>query len=552
MNSFYSCLFFASIVLPRVTSSFPGLHIDNQKEKIHNYAKLITAATKMRARNSYLLAILSGVLLLLSFPPFRFGGFLAWTALVPLLIAIYYQLHIKSADRLAEIAGLGFLPVLIFCAPWLQELLSLADLAWLAFVLGIALAIFIAMFLVLPWIIESWKPKHLPSKSLQHFLEQYSGLQIFVLPVAWTATEFLIMNVPGVMRLGGAFGFFSIAKTQWLNPPILQLASFTGMYGVTFLILLVNCAIAYGIVHYQETRRISKQAVAVLLVFVLVLAYGLISIPERVEGDINVAIIQTPLTEEENLPDTYRSLTEKSLKYEPRIVMWPTSTFVKLSVETFVDFSKEQQIYLADGDAIVYPDGKIEHHNFGYHFISLPEQISSGDIYHVFFPDIYGFDTDLGKVGVTDCIESASTLPANDLAKQGVEFLIVPTGSPNDYLFSWVLGSNAIYRAAEHRICAASVIGDYTGSMIVDPYGRILEDIAPEPEIVAGKIAFTDQKTFYSKYGDVFGWTIVGLFAPLIGYNLYLKRKSPYTFCKKCKVQIEKGTTVCPECGKKQ
>jgi len=503
----------------------------------------------MRARNSYLLAVLSGVLLLLSLPPFKFGGFLAWIALVPLLIAIYYQLQVKSADRLTLIAGLGFVPILIFCAPWLQDLLSLANLAWLGFVLGIALAVFMAVSVCSEWIIESWKPKHLPSKSLAYLP---SGLQIFVIPIVITGVEFLLLNVPGVMRLGGGFGFFSIAKTQWLNPPILQLASFTGMYGVTFLVLLVNCAIAYGIVHYQETRRISRQAVAALLVFVLVLACGLISIPERVEGDINVAIIQTPLTEEENLPDTYRSLTEKSLKYEPRIVMWPAAVFVKLSVETFVDFSKEQQIYLADGDALVYPDGTIEHHNFGYHFVSLPEQISSGDIYHVFFPEIYGFDTDLGKVGVTDCIESASTLPANDLAKQGVEFLIVPTGSPNSYLFSWVLGSNAIYRAAEHRISVASVIGDYAGSMLIDPYGRIIEDIAPEEEIVAGRVSFVSERTFYSKYGDIFGWTIAGLFILLIGHNLYLKRRSPYAFCGKCRAQMEKTTNVCPNCGKKQ
>lgn len=508
----------------------------------------------MRARNNYLLAILSGILLLLSYPPFKFGGFLAWFALVPLFIAIYYQTQGRSVVRLTKIASLGLLPVPIFVIPWFQEFLLFefkVDLPWLPFILGIPLIVLIA-FLYLEWLSDYLKPKNLPSKSWQHLLGVHPKLQIFILPLAWTAIEFLLMNLPVLVRTTGVWGFFSIAKTQWFNPAILHLASFTGMYGVTFLIILVNCAIAYGIVHYQETRRIPKQVVAVLLVFVLVLACGLISIPERAEGDINVAIIQTPLTEEENLPDTYRSLTEKSLKYEPRIVMWPTAIVVKLSVETFVDFSKEQQIYLADGVALVYPDGKIEHHNFGYHFVSLPEQISSGDIYHVFFPEIYGFDTDLGKVGVTDCIESASTLPANDLAKQGVEFLIVPTGGPNDYLFSWALGSNAIYRAVEHRIYAASVIGDYAGSMLIDPYGRIIDDIAPEQEIVAGRISFVREKTFYTKYGDIFGWTIAGLFILLIGYNLYLKRRNPYVFCGKCRAQIEKGTKVCPSCGKKQ
>ena len=41
--------------------------------------------------------------------------------------------------------------------------------------------------------------------------------------------------------------------------------------------------------------------------------------------------------------------------------------------------------------------------------------------------------------------------------------------------------------------------------MLIDPYGRVIGDIAPESEIVAGKITFTDERTFYSKYGDIFG-----------------------------------------------
>lgn len=45
--------------------------------------------------------------------------------------------------------------------------------------------------------------------------------------------------------------------------------------------------------------------------------------------------------------------------------------------------------------------------------------------------------------------------------------------------------------------------------VIIDPYGQIVEDTAPEPEIVAGKIAFAEGETFYSRYGDIFGYIIV-------------------------------------------
>lgn len=510
---------------------------------------------EMRARNSYLLAVLSGVLLLLSLPPFKFGGFLAWVAFVPILIALFYETRAKRMDRLAKVAGFGSLPIFLWFAWWIPEMLSLAHLEhlfWLWFVIGLAFAIYMAVGFYGDYIKDYWKAKHLPSKSMSYLP---FGLELVVLPLMWTGIEFLALNIPGVMRIGSVFGFWSVAKTQWLNPPILKLASFTGMYGVTFLILLVNCAIAYGIIHYREARRISKAAVVVLVVFAVIFACGGATLPPQKQKDITITIIQAP-QETENLSQHYLALSEKSLEYEPKLIIWPALIMKNLVVEPYSDFAQANNVYLVgfgeEGNAVVSPNGDIGYHAMDYHVVTIPQQIGQGDIKSVFFPEIQGIDTELGMVGIVDCIESGSTLPTKDLVNKGVQFLVVPTGSPNTYVFSWALGTNAIYRAAEHHIFVACVIGDYTGSMLIDPYGRIIDDIAPEPEIVAGKIAFTDERTFYSKYGDIFGWTITGLFVLLIGYNLYLKRRSPYFFCKKCRAQMEKGTGVCPACGKKQ
>jgi hypothetical protein len=116
--------------------------------------------------------------------------------------------------------------------------------------------------------------------------------------------------------------------------------------------------------------------------------------------------------------------------------------------------------------------------------------------------------------------------------------------------FQGLIGGNVVYRAVEHGIYTALFFGS-GGSIIVDPYGRIIEDMAPEPEIVAGKISFTDERTFYTKYGDIFSWTIVGLAVILMIYNFYLKRKSPFKYCKYCRTQITKDVKICPKCGKK-
>jgi len=510
----------------------------------------------MRARNSYLLAVLSGVLLLLSLPPFKFGGFLAWVAFVPILIALFYETRVKRLERLAKVAGFGSLPIFLWFAWWIPEILSLAHLEhlfWLWFVIGLAFAIYMAVgFYGDYYAKDYWKPKHLPSKSLPYLP---SGLQIFVIPIVITGAEFLALNIPGVMRFGAALGFWSVAKTQWLNPPILKLASLTGMYGVTFLVLLVNCAIVYGIIHYREARRISKAAIGVLVIFALIFAYGFATIPPQKQGNVTTTIIQAS-QETENLSQHYLALSEKSLDYDPQLIIWPALIMKGLVVEPYSDFTQANNVYLVgfgeEGNAVVSPNGDIGYHTLDYHFMSIPRYITDGNIKGLFFPQIQGIDTEFGMMGIVDCIESGSTLPTKDLVSKEVQFLVVPTGSPNAYVFSWALGTNAIYRAAEHHMFAVCVIGDYAGSMLIDPYGRIIDDIAPEPEIVAGKIAFTDERTFYSKYGDIFGWTITGLLVLLMGYNLYLRRKSPYSFCKVCRAQMEKGTKVCPNCGKKR
>jgi apolipoprotein N-acyltransferase len=504
----------------------------------------------MRARNSYLLALLSGVLLLLSYPPFNLE-FLAWFAFVPFLIAVYYETEAKRRGRLGQVAAICLIPIFI----WLYNEADVFLPSLAAWPLGVILAFVVGSYIIEP-VTESGASKHLPRKSFSYLP---SGWQIFLLPILITAGEFLLMNIPVVMKVFGALGFVSVSRTQWLNPPILQLASFTGMYGVTFLIWLVNSALAYGIVHYKETKRISKQAIGVLLAFVIIFVCGWISIPEVSTGDTNVVIIQAKpsVLETQHVNELYIDLSEYSLKYEPEIMLWSMWTkyepmeMVGPDAAQYIDFSREHDVYLTNGGSIVFPDGNIENYNTSYHFMNLFDGFVPFDLSKI-LPDIQGFDTRFGKVGLLLCMESSATIPARQLVKNGTQFIAVTSGDrPVIGAFPGLIGGNVAFRAVENRIYTALFFKD-SGSIIVDPYGRIIDDIAPEEEIVAGKITFTSERSFYSKYGDIFSFIILALCAAVIGYNLYLKRRSPYFFCKKCRTQIEKGTKVCPECGKKQ
>jgi apolipoprotein N-acyltransferase len=331
------------------------------------------------------------------------------------------------------------------------------------------------------------------------------------------------------------------------------------MYGVTFLILLVNCGIAYAIIHYKETRRIPKLAIGIVVVFIIIFVLGWISIPGTAVGDTNVVIVQAKPSslEKQHTNKLHADWSEYSLRYEPEIILWPIwmkyEPFepVGPSASEYVDFSEKYNVYLVDAESVVSPGGKIEHYDAPYLFPHVFDGLVPFDLNKI-VPKIHGFDTRSGELGILVCMESGSTIPARQLVRDGTQFIVVTSADrPVIGAFQGLIGGNVVYRAVEHRIYTALFFGP-SGSIIVDPYGRIIEDMAPEEELVAGKIAFTSERTFYSRYGDIFGFIIIGLFAALLCCNFYLKRKSPYAFCKECKGQINKGIEVCPLCGKKQ
>lgn len=514
--------------------------VDNQSEcgKIDIKQVLNTGETKVKARNSFTLAILSGILLLLSFPPFDLE-FLAWVALIPALVAIYYERQFKRVRWLGIIVM-----AIVFIPQWFElwysemEFFLPASWSWV----GYPIAVIVGYLIASVWgeILAYWKPARFPSSTLKHLP---AGLWVIILPILWVCVEFLIMNIPLVMKIGGAFGYTSISGTQWRTVPILQLASFTGMYGVTFLIVLVNCALAYAIIRFKDYRGVYIPTIAVILIFVAIFTLGWLSVPPPLSGDVNAAIIQTAEKYEDN-PELYADLITKSLKYEPQIVTGATP------IDEFTDFSQEHHIYLLDGTEFLSPDGKRSHYDITYHFINIPDGFSPWEPQRIISPPIDGFETEFGEVGSLICMESASPTPTRRLVEGGTQ-VITTTSMNQGFAIAGLLGGNAVYRAVEFRVPAVSYRA-WGGSVIIDPYGRIIEDIAPEEEIVAGKLAFAEGQTFYGRYGDIFGYIIVFLALVLVVYNSYLGRKSLFRYCERCGAEVAKDAEACQQCGASQ
>ena len=94
------------------------------------------------------------------------------------------------------------------------------------------------------------------------------------------------------------------------------------------------------------------------------------------------------------------------------------------------------------------------------------------------------------------------------------------------------LGMN-VFRSVENRVAVARAAT--TGiSAFISPYGEILEKIEDENKndisiagILVRDIPLSDKKTFYSRFGDLFSFIIIGLSAICIAVALTRKEYDP-------------------------
>jgi apolipoprotein N-acyltransferase len=171
---------------------------------------------------TYGAAILSGLLVAGSFPPLD-CGWLAWIALVPLFLTLPH-LRLRTALRQAALFGVVYFGALLY---WLVVVgaraigVGPAILAWTIAIT--AQTLFMAAF----GLGAALLARH-PRKWLW---------QIGV-PALWALLEWLRQ----LGDLGTTWGDLSVSQHAML--PVLQLSKLTGVWGVSFLVVLVNVAIA--------------------------------------------------------------------------------------------------------------------------------------------------------------------------------------------------------------------------------------------------------------------------------------------------------------------
>ena len=281
-------------------------------------------------------SIASGILLALAYPPTGTSS-LAWFALVPFFAAIAFATP-RRGFRIGFLAGLAFwLPSIAWMwalkdngGPWFLVILG-------HFALSAYCALYFALFGMLLADGQAETPETPDAQS-----SSWRGIPRALFAAAvWTGLEWVRSNL-----LTG-FAWNHLGVSQYRALPLLQLASLGGVYALSFLVALLNAAIANVVVRIlrsarrQPAPRHHLDLAAAIAALIAAIVWGhreqtRWSVLERTAPPFAVAGVQP------DAPSVFergRSTVEESLnrladrtlvaaRLAPDLVVWPESVLM--------------------------------------------------------------------------------------------------------------------------------------------------------------------------------------------------------------------------------
>ncbi|MBN2090055.1 apolipoprotein N-acyltransferase [candidate division KSB1 bacterium] len=248
------------------------------------------------------LSILIAFLITFSFPPFQ-AGFLAFGALIPLFLLIQNKSR-KEAFRWSYMVGL------------LTNLMLLYWIGWSTLAGAFAAILVLPLYLSLFSIIQVT------------FLKKWGENAIYIAPILWTAIEW----IKSLGEIG--FSWFTIGYSQSYYLPLIQFASFTGIYGVSFWVVLLNVILFNFYKNSSHPRkRLTNFAIVIFLVGIPYL-HGKFTIPDKIASDsqtIRVAVVQGSIDPfkkwkfeyKDSSFVVYEKLTRLAARENPDLIVWP-------------------------------------------------------------------------------------------------------------------------------------------------------------------------------------------------------------------------------------
>lgn len=500
------------------------------------------------------LAGASGLLLTGSFPAIGLD-FMAWFALVPLLVALR-NLSAFDGFRLAFFCGMvhylsllyWFIPFLTTYGPFPVILSTGILLLFCSY-----LSLYTGMFgLILSWIRKS-----------------VLGL-FLIIPTIWVSLEYLRS-----ILLSG-FPWELLGHTLYNKLHIIQISDIVGVYGVSFLLSLAN-GLVFVLYHYiaktnWRGQRLTRKHVLTCtaffgILFALVWFYGqwrIGDLTDKIARALHkkIAIVQGNVDQTLKWDRAYQlttirkyiDLSRQAAARDPELIVWPETSMpfyfgsqmpqtrlVLKNLESIgVDTVLGSPAHSQEADTVTYynraflvdSSGTISDEYNKAHLVPFGEYVP----FKRWLPFLGKMVQHVGdfsagtagdtltwrqhKIGALICYEMIFSYLARSAVQNGARLLINVT---NDAWYGRTSApyqhfSMAVYRAVETR--RALVRSANTGiSGFIDPLGRIVSKSALfEDAVLVTNVPLMEGRTIYVKRGDFFALagTIAGVILILV------------------------------------
>jgi apolipoprotein N-acyltransferase len=498
-------------------------------------------------RSGYLIAIGAGLLLAAAFPKIGIAGF-AWVAPALILFAARGKSAVDSFCA-GHVAGIIF---------WL------ASLYWL-------LLIPVAGFPILGWIV------------LSEFMALYFGVWTWLLAgkigtgnwarrnfwslagaAIWVALEFFRAHF-----LGG-FPWNLLGTSQFQITPLIQIASVTGVYGVSFLVVWVSLSFfsAGRMIFSKPDSRFAWQPEIFLPLMVVAILFAVGSFqmrmpPNEKSTNLRVTLIQPSVpqnliwdpSENSNRFQQLLTLTENALTNKTDLLVWPEAALPEspeanlsnyIAITNLVYTHHVWLVFNADDFVLkANPTADDKYDSFNSAFLFDPDG-NFVKVYHKrklvifgefvppflkwFTPITGGYEAgnapaqfEIGNFNAAPliCFEDMFPQTARASVNTNTDFLVNLT---NDGWFGegaeqWQQAAAGIFRAVENGVPLVRCCNNGVTCWI-DAHGQVRQIFKDAAGGIYGggtmtfELPLADEKlvpTFYNRHGDWFGWGCVGI-----------------------------------------
>ena len=271
----------------------------------------LTPEERKRLRRQQLMAVISGLLLALSFPPVPLP-YLMFAAFIPYFFVLEQRTTLGEINRITYLMGFVFS---VFTIYWVGAWSTEADPYLM--VAGVALLFFNPSLFLIPSTLYYMTKKVFNARAA-----------LLLFPLFWVTYEY----VYGITDL--RFPWLILGHGQAYFKDFIQIADIIGAYGLSIIILSINIFLYLTYKNYRDEKRINKVTLGfAILLFIVPIVYGVVKLNTFKVSDesVNIGLVQPNFNPWNKWSDgnvaeqltQYLDLSQKCVDEGAELVVWP-------------------------------------------------------------------------------------------------------------------------------------------------------------------------------------------------------------------------------------